>query len=89
VVFTHTRLAVAADLAFFVRAGAFWIHLSTSKKSNTGIRPETEVSGRAAARLLLIGLVQQPGWLSHKSRRFGVFLAEIRQICCFSAEVVQ
>jgi hypothetical protein len=36
-----------------------------------------------------IGLVQQPGWLFHKSRRFGGFLAEIRQICRFSAEVVQ
>jgi hypothetical protein len=37
----------------------------------------------------LNGLVQQPGWLSHKSRRFGGFLQEIHQICCFSAEVVQ
>jgi hypothetical protein len=30
-----------------------------------------------------IGLVQQPGWLSHKShkfRGFGVFFAKIRQI---------
>jgi hypothetical protein len=41
------------------------------------------------------GLVQQPGWLSanlrlaYKSRRFGRFLAEIHQICRFSAEVVQ
>jgi hypothetical protein len=30
-----------------------------------------------------IGLVQQPGWLLHKSRRCGGFLAEIRRICCF------
>jgi hypothetical protein len=27
-----------------------------------------------------IGLVQQPGWLSHKSRGFGVFFEKIRQI---------
>jgi hypothetical protein len=36
-----------------------------------------------------IGLVQQPGWLLNKSRRFGEFLAEIRQIYRFLAEVVQ
>ena len=30
-----------------------------------------------------IGLVQQPGWLLNKSRRFGEFLAEIRQIYLF------
>jgi hypothetical protein len=35
------------------------------------------------------GLVQQPGWLFHKSRRFGVFFAKIHQIYPFLAEVVQ
>jgi hypothetical protein len=36
-----------------------------------------------SATITNIGLVQQPGWLFHKSHRFGEFLAEIRQICCF------
>jgi hypothetical protein len=36
-----------------------------------------------------IGLVQEPGWFFHKSRRFGVFFAKIRQIYLFLAEVVQ
>jgi hypothetical protein len=35
------------------------------------------------------GLVQQPGWLSHKPRGFGEFLAKIRLSCFFLAEVVQ
>jgi hypothetical protein len=45
--------------------------------------------GAFLSRAGAIGLVQQPAWLSHKPRRFGEFLVEIRQICCFLAEVVQ
>ncbi|MDR0558503.1 MAG: hypothetical protein LBG43_11700 [Treponema sp.] len=42
-----------------------------------------------------IGLVQQPGWLSHKSRGFGVFFAKVRQIrpffsgSCSITEVIE
>jgi hypothetical protein len=41
----------------------------------------TEAEGISGTRD--IGLVQQPGWLSHKSCRFGGFLTEIRQTCRF------
>jgi hypothetical protein len=66
------------DLFFF-----FWQLLKWDYKifcANNEVRFGTEWD---------IGLVQQPGWLFHKSRRFGEFLAETRQIYCFSAEVVQ
>jgi hypothetical protein len=52
-------------------------------------RPPKVSHYQAFCGILYIGLVQQPGWLSHKPRRFAEFFAKIRQICCFLAEVVQ
>ena len=73
-----------ANLDFQSRREVFdLIRELVESKNKTVILVEHNISEIIDYVSHFIGLVQQPGWLLNKSRRFGEFLAEIRQIYPF------
>jgi hypothetical protein len=71
----------------FTRRGAALSGTPEANRAGTVI--SRTGSGFTTCGQRLIGLVKEPGWFFHKSHRFGVLFAKIRQICRFLAEVVQ